>query len=66
MKMIYKAPESEVCVLSVPASLLQGDDLVDNSGEIGNGDDGPGILSNENVFEDDELPGANKPSLWED
>lgn len=66
MKMIYKAPESEVCVLSVPSSILQDNELIEESGKIGNGDDGPGILSNENVFEDDELPGANKPSLWED
>ena len=66
MKMIYEAPECEVCVLNVPSPLLQENDPLEDSGQIGNGDDGPGILSNENVLEEDELPGVNKPSLWED
>ena len=59
MKKKYQIPEAQIYEM-----MLSGCFLEEESGKIGNGDDGPGILTNENnIFEDDTQTG--KSSLWD-
>ena len=59
MKRKYQIPEVQIFEMKVSGCFL-----TEESGKIGNGDDGPGILTNENnIFEDDTQTG--KSSLWD-
>ena len=65
MKKIYQYPETEIVFVGLSKLIMGGDNGPgEESGKIGNGDDGPGILTNENnIFEDDTQTG--KSSLWD-
>ena len=61
MKKTYQIPEAQIIEM-----IFSGCFLEEESGKIGNGDDGPGILGNENnTFEEDFQTGTSH-SLWDD
>ena len=59
MKRKYQIPEVQIFEMKVSRSFLQ-----EESGKIGNGDDGPGILGNENNTFEEDTPNTSK-SLWD-
>ncbi|MBR6263154.1 MAG: hypothetical protein IKR05_08045 [Prevotella sp.] len=64
MKKNYQNPETEIVLVGLSKLILQDDDP-DNSGQIGNGDDGPGIVANESdLFDEDFTKGASG-NLWD-
>lgn len=63
MKKSYKTPETEVVTLRI-SSILQGEEVLDDSGKIGPG----GNLGNESKFDENEINSdITSPSgLWDD
>lgn len=59
MKKKYQIPEVLIFEMKVSGCFLQ-----EESGKIGNGDDGPGILGNENNTFEEDTPNTSK-SLWD-
>ena len=63
MKKIYKYPETEIVFVGL-SKLIMAPDYGAGSGDLGNGDDGPGALTNENKIFEDDSPEV-KSSLWD-
>ena len=60
MKRKYPIPEVQIFEMKVSGCFLQ-----EESGKIGNGDDGPGILGNENNTFEEDIPTGTSHSLWD-
>ena len=55
MKKIYQIPETEIVLVGFSKLILQNEGG-EQSGTIGNGDDGPGVLTNQNTHFEEEIP----------